>query len=1256
MTLSNIAITSLTPTATESGNRGTYRISRDRTAGNLTIKLNIDSSSTALDDYNLSGNKVTVTGNAVTVVIPDGKNFVDINLTAIDDIQAEADETVKLNLAANPTYNIDTVKNTATVTISRNDTVVINTNDKGEGSLRQAIENANAFAGADTVSFAGTVYNDAFPDAIALTSGELNITDDVTIQGTGAKNLSVSGNNTSRIFNISGTQTDANIDAITLTDGNAGTENGGGILVNSGNTLNLNNSVLSNNTAVRGGAISNTGTATVTDSTIDRNQSAVSGGGIYNFGTITVSDSTLSNNLANANGGALTTVNTANIINSTISGNQANSSGGGVTNSGLLIINNSTIANNTADADNDSAGDGGGIFRLGGTITASNTIIANNKDFGGEAPDVFGNITGNANNLIGTTAGASGTIGTGSDIVNPNPGLAPLANNGGTTQTQALLATSPAVNAGNNAFIPNGISTDQRGTGFDRSKFGRVDIGAFEVQEPIVSLSAVSPTATETGIAGTYRVNRIGTANNLTVKLTIDSSSASVNDYTLSGGNIKVSGNTLSVVIPDGQSFVDINLAAINDLAAEADETLKLNLAPDAAYSIDTTNPTATVTIARNDTTVTNTNDRGEGSLRQAIENANIFTGANTVDFDTKGKFATAQTITLTSGQIRITDDVTISGTGAEQLTVSGNNANRVLSISGTGTDAKIDGLTIANGNAKTADGGGILVNQNSNLVLTNSTVDGNRGNLGGGIDILGTATVINSTLSNNQGDAGGGILNSGTATVINTTLSGNQARVFGGGGVGNLGTATLINNTITNNTVVANFNSTFGGGIENFFGGTLAVKNTIIAGNINSNNQAADVSTDSDIAGNANNLIGTTAGASGTIGTGSDITFAKAGITNINQVLNPILQNNGGTTATYALVPTSIAINAGNNANLSADTTDLNGDGNTTESIPFDQRGTDFNRFKFATVDIGAYESDTVSSGGGQKELIVPRGEGSHTILNFGGVGRGSNPSAATIAEVDTIKFQGTGLTARNLLLTQSGNNLEVTFDGVAKTDTQVTLQNFALENLDNLSTSTGNLLFDGQTSISDNFDVVNADSTQTGVLKRNTVTFFNDSSNNIKALDNSNDVINGQGGNDIIDGRSGDDLLRGGLGNDTLIGGAGNDILIGGAGNDTLTGGTGFDQFIYQASSDKGTTGDIITDFNSSQDKLVLTNLFASLGYSGSNPITDSYLRFVSNGVNTQVQIDTDGITSTQGFSLLVNLNNVSANSLVIGSNVLV
>lgn len=156
--------------------------------------------------------------------------------------------------------------------------------------------------------------------------------------------------------------------------------------------------------------------------------------------------------------------------------------------------------------------------------------------------------------------------------------------------------------------------------------------------------------------------------------------------------------------------------------------------------------------------------------------------------------------------------------------------------------------MTIANGNAKAGDGGSILVNSSSTLVLINSILEGNRGNLGYGLNILGIVTVINSTLSNNQ------------------------AKVFGGGGIGNLGTITLNNDTITNNMVVVNSNSTFGGGVENFFGGIFTAQNTIIAGNLNNNNQAADVSTDFDgITGDPNNLIGALNGALGTIGTGSD-------------------------------------------------------------------------------------------------------------------------------------------------------------------------------------------------------------------------------------------------------------------------------------------------------------------------------------------------------------------------------------------------
>jgi Ca2+-binding RTX toxin-like protein len=149
--------------------------------------------------------------------------------------------------------------------------------------------------------------------------------------------------------------------------------------------------------------------------------------------------------------------------------------------------------------------------------------------------------------------------------------------------------------------------------------------------------------------------------------------------------------------------------------------------------------------------------------------------------------------------------------------------------------------------------------------------------------------------------------------------------------------------------------------------------------------------------------------------------------------------------------------------------------------------------------------------------------------------------------------------------------------------TDTQVTLKNFHLENLDNLSKSTGaaidlgNLRFDGQTRELDSFDVVNADATVSLIFNRNTVTFLNDRDNTTSGFDRSNDVINAQGGNDQITGLSGDDLLRGG---------AGDDVLDGGLGNDRLTGDAGHDRFVLAA----GNGTDTITDFTVGQDLLAL------------------------------------------------------------------
>ncbi|WP_414513838.1 calcium-binding protein [Nostoc sp. PCC 9305] len=164
----------------------------------------------------------------------------------------------------------------------------------------------------------------------------------------------------------------------------------------------------------------------------------------------------------------------------------------------------------------------------------------------------------------------------------------------------------------------------------------------------------------------------------------------------------------------------------------------------------------------------------------------------------------------------------------------------------------------------------------------------------------------------------------------------------------------------------------------------------------------------------------------------------------------------------------------------------------------------------------------------------------------------------------MDTLIFQGAGLTAKNLLLTQNANNLEITFSSVFG-GRKLILQNFALENLDNLSLSTGatvdlgNILFDGQTSITDSFDVFNADSTQSTIFNKNTVTFLNDLDNNVSGFDNSDDVINGQGGDDEINGL----LLRGGVGNNTLNGDTGEDTLDAdfSLGNNLLSGGDGND-----------------------------------------------------------------------------------------------
>ncbi|KAM3108638.1 calcium-binding protein [Phormidesmis sp. 146-33] len=202
---------------------------------------------------------------------------------------------------------------------------------------------------------------------------------------------------------------------------------------------------------------------------------------------------------------------------------------------------------------------------------------------------------------------------------------------------------------------------------------------------------------------------------------------------------------------------------------------------------------------------------------------------------------------------------------------------------------------------------------------------------------------------------------------------------------------------------------------------------------------------------------------------------------------------------------------------------------------------------------------------------------EGRYEVRNFGGVGISRVFSKVLsediIPEVDTLQFQGSQLIAKNLLLDQQGADLIMTFEGVQTTS--ILIKNFNLENLDNFLTLSdsptlsappillGNIQFNGESSIQDSFDVINADAIITEVFNRNSVTFLNNLDNEVKGLDDSNDVMNGQGGNDFLQGLGGDDILRGGAGDDILWGGTGADILDGGTGNNELTGGDGADVF---------------------------------------------------------------------------------------------
>jgi hypothetical protein len=365
--------------------------------------------------------------------------------------------------------------------------VVTNTNDSGPGSLRQAIQDAPS---GDTITF------DLPPGStITLTSGELLIARNLVISGPGSANLQVERFHTApgapnfRIFHVGPGTLDVTIADLTIAWGNAsgGTNQstGGGLHNESIGQVELRKSVVTKSGALNsGGGISNTGSLSVVDTTVTDNFVGTSfsdGGGISNTGTLTLLRSCVSRNRSDnavgiSNGGTL------NVINSTISSNKAAGSksfGGGISTTGKVVMIKSTLAENLANI----AGSGI-LLNNNASVEIGNSLVDN-------AISGTGTVTSLGYNLFTRTPGGTFTPGPADQIgTNESPidaKLGPLQNNGGPSETHALLPGSPAIDKG--SAVPN-VTTDQRGkprpvddrtiapaAGGDNS-----DIGAFEAQ------------------------------------------------------------------------------------------------------------------------------------------------------------------------------------------------------------------------------------------------------------------------------------------------------------------------------------------------------------------------------------------------------------------------------------------------------------------------------------------------------------------------------------------------------------------------------------------------------------------------------------------------------------------------------------------------------------------------------------------------------------------------------------------------------
>jgi hypothetical protein len=728
---------------------------------------------------------------------------------------------------------------------------------------------ANTNVAGSLIEFDPTLFST--PQTITLTNA-LTLSESTgpeVIDGLGPSLVTISGGGTVGVFTVA-SGTSATLRAITVSGGATGAS---------------------------GGGIVNNGTLAVVNSAVAGCSAVTSGGGIFNTATLTITGSTISGNAVSAksgSGGGIENAGTLSIVNTTIAGNEATGQvgfGGGLDNAGTLTAVSVTIARNTVAP----AGYGGGISLTKGLITLDNTIVALNTagaGSGASASDITSGALGvlvspsSANNLIGT--GGSGGLAaglSGNQVGVVVPGLAStLADNGGPTQTLALMPGSPAIDGGSTS-IP-GVSvpqTDQRGAlrGPDGLHAGpTVDIGAYEA-----SSSYLVTSTDDTVGAGTLRAG-VGWANVNT--------NANPANLKSPSPNIVVFDTTGAFATPQ---TITLNpslgtLALSNSGMAEAVEGPGPEVVTvSGANATGVFEVAAGVTAILSSLTVADGSSASSGGGISSAGNLTVssvtFTGDSAADVG--GAIANAGTMTVADSSI---------------FTSSATSGGGIVNDAGT---MFVTGTTIADNSA--TNGGGGIANENGSVTVTGSTIADNSATNGGGIANNGTMTVTSTTLDHNSAGDGAGVNNLKTLTMTNATIADNTASAGAGGGIESSGTLTLINVTVADNAVPG---STAGGGLD-ATAGTAALYNTIVALNTTGNGNtatASDIGAGTGIvsSSSANNLIGT-GGAGGLTG------GSHGNQVDVVNVELGALAENGGTTQTVALLAGSPAIDGGSAA-----------------------------------------------------------------------------------------------------------------------------------------------------------------------------------------------------------------------------------------------------------------------------------------------------------------------------------------------------